>query len=144
MTDHLATLGKAMRDAQRKYREGQIDNGRNWNAMCAAEAAFDKALATPPADNAALMCVACGATWDGNTCGQKDNGWPFPVCSPSASPNRTENNATRLLRQSYITLAFAFNRLHQSSRSRDGELCLDFQKVRSQIEDHFRSIGVKL
>jgi len=54
------------------------------------------------------------------------------------------NNATRLLRQCYVTLAFAFNRLHESSRSRDGELCLDFQKVRSQIEDHFKKIGVKL
>lgn len=55
-----------------------------------------------------------------------------------------KNNQIRLLRQSYVTLAFAFNRLHQSSRSRDGELCLDLQRVRSQIEGHFKTIGVNL
>lgn len=55
-----------------------------------------------------------------------------------------DDNATRLLRQCYVTLAFAFNRLHQSPRSRDGALCEDFGKVRKQIEDHFKKIGVKL
>lgn len=52
--------------------------------------------------------------------------------------------ALKVLRQSYITLAFAFKRLHESSRSRDGELCLDFQKVRAQIEVLFKEHGVKL
>lgn len=55
-----------------------------------------------------------------------------------------QNKSTALLRQSYTTLAFAFKRLHESSRSRDGELCLDFQKVRAEIEKHFKEIGVKL
>ena len=52
--------------------------------------------------------------------------------------------AVALLQQCYVTLAFAFRRLHESSRSRDGELCLDFQKVRAQIEDYFKKIGGKL
>lgn len=53
-------------------------------------------------------------------------------------------NALRVLRQSYVTLAFAFNRLHGSSRTRDGELCMDFGKVRGEIEKLFRDQGVKL
>lgn len=52
--------------------------------------------------------------------------------------------AFRLLRQSYTTLAFAFRRLHESARSRDGELCLDSQKVRAEIETFFKTKGVKL
>ncbi len=52
--------------------------------------------------------------------------------------------AFKALRQAYTTLAFAFNRLHESSRSRDGELCADFQKVRAEIETVFRDAGIKL
>ena len=52
--------------------------------------------------------------------------------------------AVRLLRQSYVALAFAFRRLHQSARSRDGELCSDFQKVRAEIEAYFKEIGAPL
>ena len=55
-----------------------------------------------------------------------------------------QNSDTMLLRQCYVTLAFAFYRLHESARSRDGELCLDFQRVRALIEKRFREIGVKL
>lgn len=55
-----------------------------------------------------------------------------------------KKHAIKLLRTCYVTLAFAFRRLHESSRSRDGELCLDFQKVRAEIEKHFQRIGVKL
>ena len=54
------------------------------------------------------------------------------------------SDALRIMRQAYVTLAFAFRRLHESGRSRDGELCLDFQKVRAQIEVHFRDHGVTL
>lgn len=50
----------------------------------------------------------------------------------------------KTLRQCYATLAFCFNRLHQSARSRDGELCLDIGKVRAQIEVLFKNAGVKL
>jgi|WetSurMetagenome_2_1015567.scaffolds.fasta_scaffold01778_10 hypothetical protein len=53
-------------------------------------------------------------------------------------------NALRVLRQAYVTLAFAFNRLHSSSRVRDGELCMDFGKVRGEIEKLFREQGVKI
>lgn len=48
------------------------------------------------------------------------------------------------LRESYVALAFAFNRLHSSGRSRDGELCSDFSKVRGRIEAVFKSTGEKL
>lgn len=26
------------------------------------------------------ICGACGQPWTGESCGQKDNGWPFPTC----------------------------------------------------------------
>lgn len=61
-----------------------------------------------------------------------------------AEAEKRQAPALALLRQSYVTLAFAFRRLHESSRSRDGELCQDFQKVRAQIERHFKEAGVKL
>ncbi|MDE2470560.1 MAG: hypothetical protein KGL35_17885, partial [Bradyrhizobium sp.] len=62
----------------------------------------------------------------------------------AAALEKRNRQALRLLRQSYVTLAFAFRRLHQSSRSRDGELCLDFQKVRAEIESYFRDLGAPL
>lgn len=52
--------------------------------------------------------------------------------------------AMAALRESYTALAFAFNRLHGSSRSRDGALCSDFGKVRGRIEAVFKSAGEKL
>lgn len=48
------------------------------------------------------------------------------------------------LRESYAVLAFAFNRLHASPRSRDGELCDSFSKVRGRIEKTFKDAGEKL
>ncbi len=33
--------------------------------------------------NATIICGCCGKYWDGEPCGQKDNGWPFPTCYPS-------------------------------------------------------------
>lgn len=48
------------------------------------------------------------------------------------------------LRESYSMLAFAFNRLHGSPRSRDGELCDSFGKVRGRIEKIFKDAGEKL
>ncbi|TXH44457.1 MAG: hypothetical protein E6Q97_32515 [Desulfurellales bacterium] len=62
----------------------------------------------------------------------------------SQAVNCRQNSDTMLLRQCYVTLAFAFSRLHESARSRDGELCLDFQRVRALIEKRFREIGIKL
>jgi hypothetical protein len=64
---------------------------------------------------------------------------------PVVAEINTQNaNALRVLRQAYVTLARAFNRLHESSRSLDGELCQDFGKVRGMIETLFREQGVKL
>ncbi|MCH4542964.1 hypothetical protein [Ochrobactrum sp. A-1] len=52
--------------------------------------------------------------------------------------------AFKALREAYTALAFAFNRLSSSARSRDGELCRDFGKVRGNIEAVFRNAGEKL
>lgn len=52
--------------------------------------------------------------------------------------------AFKALRDAYVVLAFAFNRLSSSGRSRDGELCRDFGKVRGNIETVFRNAGEKL
>ena len=48
------------------------------------------------------------------------------------------------LREAYVALAFAFNRLHGSSRSRDGELCSDIQKTRARIERAMKETGYVL
>ena len=52
--------------------------------------------------------------------------------------------AFKALRDAYVVLAFAFNRLSSSAKSRDGELCRDFGKVRGNIETVFRNAGEKL
>jgi len=49
--------------------------------------------------------------------------------------------AFAVLRDAYVALAFAFNRLESSARSRDGELCRDFGKVRGKIEAVFKLAG---
>ncbi len=48
------------------------------------------------------------------------------------------------LREAYVALAFAFRRLEVSSRSRDGELCQSFGRVRGKIEAVFKAAGEKL
>lgn len=52
--------------------------------------------------------------------------------------------AMAALRDAYTALAFAFNRLHGSARSRDGELCSDFGKIRGRIEAVFGKAGERL
>lgn len=52
--------------------------------------------------------------------------------------------AMKALREAYTALAFAFNRLHGSARSRDGQLCSDFGKIRGRIESVFRKAGERL
>lgn len=53
-------------------------------------------------------------------------------------------DAMRTLRDAYTVLAFAFNRLHGSARSRDTELCGDIGKTRAKIEAVFRKAGERL
>lgn len=48
------------------------------------------------------------------------------------------------LRDAYVALAFAFNRLHGSARARDGELCGDIQKIRARIERTMKEAGYAL
>lgn len=57
---------------------------------------------------------------------------------------KQRSDALRIMRQSYVTLAFGFRRLRQSARSRGVELCVDFQKVRAEIEIYFREVGAPL
>lgn len=52
--------------------------------------------------------------------------------------------AMKALREAYTALAFAFNRLHGSARSRDTELCDDIGKVRARIETVFHDAGERL
>ena len=54
------------------------------------------------------------------------------------------DSAFAVLRDAYVALAFAFNRLESSARSRDGELCRDFGKVRGKIESVFKAAGEAL
>lgn len=54
------------------------------------------------------------------------------------------DEAFAALRDAYVALAFAFNRLESSARSRDGELCRDFGKVRGKIESVFKAAGEAL
>lgn len=56
----------------------------------------------------------------------------------------THQPALAALREAYTGLAFAFNRLHGSSRSRDTELCSDFGKIRARIEKVFKETGETL
>jgi hypothetical protein len=59
---------------------------------------IDRLLAAAPASPPAIaemICGACGQPWrDGLSCGQKDNGHPFPTCYPSVAsppaPSRAE------------------------------------------------------
>jgi len=54
------------------------------------------------------------------------------------------DDAIYAMRQAYTVLAFAFNRLHGSARSRDGELCDSIGKARGNIESVFKNAGVRL
>lgn len=51
------------------------------------------------------------------------------------------DDAEHALRSAYVALAFAFRRLHSSARSRDGELCETFIKIRAEIETVMRAHG---
>lgn len=54
-----------------------------------------------------------------------------------ARAEKAEDKVTEqavVLREAYTALAFAFNRIHASSRTRDGELAADLAKVRGRIE----------
>ena len=37
------------------------------------------------------VCGACGQTWTGEACGQKNNEWPFPTCYPILSKAHDHN-----------------------------------------------------
>lgn len=54
------------------------------------------------------------------------------------------DEAFSTLRDAYTALAFAFRRIETSARSRDGELCQSFAKVRGKIENVFKNAGETL
>lgn len=51
-----------------------------------------------------------------------------------AAAIKERDEARGVLRNAYVILAFCFNRLHGSARSRDGELCSDIAKCRAEIK----------
>lgn len=53
----------------------------------------------------------------------------------------TDEPMAAALREAYVALAFAFNRLHGSARSRDGELCDSIAKARARIERAMKEAG---
>lgn len=53
----------------------------------------------------------------------------------------TDEPMAAALREAYVALAFAFQRLHGSARSRDGELCDSIAKTRARIERVMREAG---
>lgn len=62
------------------------------------------------------------------------------MASKSSTPP-IPDDAEHALRSAYVALAFAFQRLHSSSRSRDSELCQTFLKIRAEIETVMRAHG---
>jgi hypothetical protein len=52
--------------------------GAYWHGWQARAALTQQAAPEAPA-----ICGACGKPWDGESCAQKDNGWPHPVCYPT-------------------------------------------------------------
>jgi hypothetical protein len=48
------------------------------------------------------------------------------------------------MREAYVALAFAFNRLHESPHSRDTELCDSIGKARGRIEHVMKEAGYAL
>lgn len=52
---------------------------------------YGEAAAAADAQN--MICGACGQPWTGESCGQKDNGWPFPVCNPIPAALCTQEGA---------------------------------------------------
>lgn len=88
------------------------DDGCNWDNnlpghrktmwLDRAEIALTAALpflALRPAPS--QICGACGEPWTGQTCAQKDNGWPhevcFPVEAPSPAPSQSDEVAGEAL-----------------------------------------------
>lgn len=55
-----------------------------------------------------------------------------------------QSDSIAVMRDAYVALSFAFNRLHGSGRSRDTELCDTFGKARAGIERAFKSAGARL
>ena len=67
-----------------------------------------------------------------------------PTIEAASRVTSDRDGMAAALREAYVALAFAFNRLHGSSRSRDGELCSDIQKTRARIERAMKETGYVL
>ena len=57
------------------------------------------------------------------------------------TPQTTATELTAVLREAYVSLAFAIARLSSSARTRDTELCSSFAKVRARIERAMKDAG---
>jgi hypothetical protein len=88
-------------------------------------------------------CIRCGSVPRGssglcNTCLDEDAIRSGEVEQPAS------DKGVSAMRDAYVALAFAFNRLHGSLRSPDTELCDTFGKARAGIERAFKSSGATL
>ena len=113
----------------------------------AVERALDECsagIARPDAECTRKVALAAGVAASQYFGEVTDSVVETAVAAERETLDKKNRQALALLRQSYVTLAFAFKRLHESARGRDGELCADFQKVRSQIESYFRDLQVRL
>ena len=105
-------------------RDEEQDNGKDWLADGGDDAAFLAA-----AWNFARSIFAAPQTAPGDA-----------ASKPQAGQDALREAATTF-RDAYTVLAFCFNRLHGSTRSRDGELCADIGKVRVRIETILKEIS---
>jgi siroheme synthase len=74
-------------------------------------------------------------------CQLEANGADFRVLPGGEAPQALSAEAAACLRTAYVAMAFAFQRLHSSARSRDGELCQTLERARGDIERVMKAAG---
>ncbi|MBS0343808.1 MAG: hypothetical protein JSS56_25160 [Proteobacteria bacterium] len=96
-------------------------------------------------------CAVCGGFYN-----ERCVHWP--QCTPvreapsgggyaelrAAAAEAQVNEMAAALREAYIALAFAFNRIHVLPRTRDTELANSIEKVRAKIAQVMKAGGHKL
>ena len=85
-------IAAAREDKEHRARSALLDEAQDANAGLVRKLAErDERIAALTAERDALkaerdesktVCGACGAPWTGQSCGQKDNQYDFPVCYP--------------------------------------------------------------
>lgn len=89
MSDHIESFWNLLAnehvriliDIRRDHDEGQPPH---WDSASFPNDVA-KALVAQRGTSSVMICGACGDIWqDGMSCGQKDNGHPYPTCYPVA------------------------------------------------------------